>query len=562
VKATASFRVFVSSWLHFVVVSLSVALITACTAAPARPELRPVVLPDLSRSDPGVQAQARERFAAATRKRDGGAEPSDLGTAFGELGMVLHAAEYNDAAEPCYLNAQALSPGEIRWPYYLAQLYKSRGQMDKAEASFKRVLELRPDDVPTLIWLGRLYLDQGRPADADPLFTKANTLAPRTVSVLAGLGRVALARQDFAEAARQLDEALTIDPEAESLHYPLAMAYRGLGQLDKAQPHLRQWRNRDILVPDPLQQDLDLLLESGLSYELRGVRALDARDWPAAAQFFRKGFELTHENSPLRRSLQHKLGTALYMSGDARGAEEQFEGVVRSSPEGGIDESTAKAHYSLGVLMLSSGRRQPGLEHLELAVKYQPNYTEARLALADALRRGGRAEASLAQYGEALTINPRLAQARLGYAMALVQLHRDREARDMLAESIAQNADQPVIAHALARVLAASPDDRVRDGQRAIAIVRELFKTQKTTALGETMAMTLAEVGEYAQAVDIQRGVLAAARKAGLSDAVRRMERNLQLYEHQKPCRTPWSDDETAALVIAPITPAPSAKLQ
>ena len=534
-----------------------------CSSArtPATP-LLPIALPDLSRSDPGVQSQARERFAAVTRKmHDAATEPSDLGTAFGELGMVLHAAEYHDAAEPCYLNAQALAPTEIRWPYYLGDLYKSQGKMDKAEASFKRVLELRPDDLATLIWLGRLYLDQGRPGEAAPLFTKADALAPRTVAVLAGLGRVALARQDYAQAAKQLDEALTIDPEAESLHYPLAMAYRGLGQLDKAQPHLRQWRNRDIFVPDPLQQDLDLLLESALSYELRGVRELEARNWPAAAGFFRKGFALTHENSSLRRSLQHKLGTALYLSGDARGAEEQFEGVVRSSPEGGIDESTAKAHYSLGVLMMSSGRSQQGIEHLSAAVKYQPNYVEARLVLADALRRSRRAEASLVHYREAITMNPRLSQARLGYAMALVQLRRDREARDLLSESMAQHADQPEIAHALARVLAASPDDRVRDGQRAMAIVQVLFKGQKTTELGETMAMTFAELGEYARAVDIQRGVMAAARKAGLSDAVRRMETNLRLYERQKPCRTPWGDDDAAALAIAPIASDASSKL-
>ena len=38
---------------------------------------------------------------------------------------------------------------------------------------------------------------------------------------------------------------------------PLAMAYRGLGDLHKAEPHLRQWRNTDILLPDPLQQELD-----------------------------------------------------------------------------------------------------------------------------------------------------------------------------------------------------------------------------------------------------------------------------------------------------------------
>ena len=43
-----------------------------------------------------------------------------LAAAYGEFGMVLQAAEYFDAAEPPYLNAQKLSPDDARWPYYLA----------------------------------------------------------------------------------------------------------------------------------------------------------------------------------------------------------------------------------------------------------------------------------------------------------------------------------------------------------------------------------------------------------------------------------------------------------
>ena len=52
---------------------------------------------------------------------------------------------------------------------------------------------------------------------------------------------------------------------------------RGLGQIEQAKPHIGQWSNRDIMVPDPRQERLDLVLESGLSYELRGIRAFEAR---------------------------------------------------------------------------------------------------------------------------------------------------------------------------------------------------------------------------------------------------------------------------------------------
>jgi len=68
----------------------------------------------LSRLDAGVQAQVRERYAALTQAKEHAATDAELSTAFGRYGMVLQAAEYFDAAEPCYLNAQRLAPDEMR----------------------------------------------------------------------------------------------------------------------------------------------------------------------------------------------------------------------------------------------------------------------------------------------------------------------------------------------------------------------------------------------------------------------------------------------------------------
>jgi tetratricopeptide (TPR) repeat protein len=526
--------------------------LTVLLAACSKPALLPVTLPDLSRLDPPVQKQVRERFDELQGKN----ESSTQAERYGRYGMILQAAEFFDAAEPSYLNAQKLAPDDVRWPYYLANLYKSRGETDKAEASFKHALQLQPDDVATLIWLGRLELDEGKIADAEQRFTKAYALSPNAVSVLAGLGRVAVEKRDYASAVKYLEQALAIDPEGESLHAPLATAYRGLGQLDKARPHIGQWKNRDLPVPDPRQQDMDLLLESGLSYELRGIREFEIRDWKGAAEFFRRGLALTPDNSPLRRSLQHKLGTALYLNGDLADAETNFAAVVEAAPKQGIDEAAAKAHYSLAVLLASDPQRvSQALPHFEAAIKYQPNYIEAHLAMADFLRRRHNPEPALVQYRETLGINPRHSVARLGYAMCLVDLRRHREARAWLEDAVEQFPDRTEFKIALARVLATSTDDHVRDGQKAIAITQELFKGQRTTVLGETIAMALAEYGDYPQAIAIQRDVMAAAQKAGMTAQLPRMEQNLALYERHQPCRTPWSDDD---LILGPSA-APAA---
>jgi hypothetical protein len=109
---------------------------------------------------------------------------------------------------------------------------------------------------------------------------------------------------------------------------------------------------------------------------------------------------------------------------------------------------------------------------------------------------------------------------------------------------MALHPDRPQFAHALARVLAAAPDDRVRDGERAVSLVRELFKSDRTIDMGETMAMAMAEVGDYRNAAGIQRGIIDAARRGGLQSAVSRMTGNLVRYESGRPCRMPWRDDD------------------
>jgi tetratricopeptide (TPR) repeat protein len=473
-----------------------------------------------------------------------GAGGRELGAAFGEYGMLLHAAEYLEAAKPAYLNAQALIPDDPRWPYYLAQLHRTEGETQEAMAAFRRVLELRPDDVTSLVWLGRMHLDHGEPDVAEPLFQKAQAVAPAVTAAQVGLGQAALAKKDYARAVQLLEGALANEPGQASVYAPLAMAYRGLGQMEKAASLEKQWRNTELTVPDPLRQELDMAVQSGLSFELRGVRELETGSYEAAADLFRQGLALAAPDSSLSRSLRHKLGTALALSGDAPAAAREFEETVRLAPKTGLDEPAAKASYSLGVLLAGSGRSAEAVQSLTIALRYNPNYFEARMALGDILRGMGRFQAALPHYAEAVRLNPRAAEARVSYAMALVRLRRFADARAWLEESVRAQPDRPEIANVLARLLAAAPDASVRDGRRSLAMTQELAKSHTNTELGETMAMALAEVGSFGQAVSVQRDVLEAARQGGAEADVRRMTANLRLYEAGRPSRALWPDDD------------------
>src|SRR5688572_2610777 len=104
--------------------------------------------------------------------------------------------------------------------------------------------------------------------------------------------------------------------------------------------------------------------------------------------------------------------------------------------------------------------------------------------------------------------------------------------------------DQVEFAHALARLLAAAPDAHVRDGRRAMTLMQELVKVQRGFDFGETMAMTLAELGKFEEAAALQRDVIRDVTQAGENDLARLMTGNLRLYESRRPCRTPWRNNE------------------
>ena len=506
----------------------------ACARQEVRPEATVVALPDISRAAPDVQAQLRERHAAMTRAVGQPSPPAERAAAYGDMGKLFVATEFYEAAERCFASARQLAPGDMRWPYYLAQVARLANDPAKAAGLFEQALALQPDHVPSLVWLAEMRLAQSRPADANPLLLKAQALAPREAAALYGLGRVALEERDFAGAVKQLEAALALVPSASRVQYPLAMAYRGLGNAQQAEAHLRLRGETDLPPADGLMGEIGGLLKNAAAYETRGGQAIDDKRWPDAVRELRQAIAVSPNNGFTRLN----LGTALYMTGDASGALEQYQAAVRLRPD------LAKAHFAIGVLKEAAGDDAAAVDAFEAAVRADPESSEAQLSLADALRRTGRVEESLPHYADVLKANPSASQASFGYAMGLVRLKRFGEARDRLAEASRAYPDQPGFPHALARLLAAAPDPRVRDGQRALTIMNELLKSQNTLSSAETMAMVFAEIGEWERAVSWQRQTIDAARQAKQPALLARLTANLRLYEQHKPCRIPWADDD------------------
>lgn len=490
----------------------------------------PVELPDLFELPEPVQVQVREGHDALLRAQAESAPAAALGEAYGEFGLILMATRFYDTAAAAFLNAAAESPGEMRWPYYLAQLYRTTGDQPQARHYFERAVEIDPSYLAALVRLGEMYLDEGRPEEAEPLFEQALAIDSSSAAALSGAGSAALARGEPARAIDYLERALAAGPPAWNVHYALATAYRETGDPARADEYLNQSGGDPPEPPDPLMTAYENLLRSPRAYGNRGAAAMREGRPAEAVSIFREGLAEAPDDADLRR----QLGDALLATGDTRGAGEQYEAALRLNP------TEARAYVGIAVLLAMSGRHAEAIDRYAAAIRHQPDYLEARLGLVDAYRAVGRTDEAAAEASRAVEVAPGFPDAWLGLGLLLTQLERYREARDRLEEAIAIHPDELRLIDLLIRILAAAPDDAARDGQRAMVLAAPLLQAPPNPTIDETVAMALAEVGRYSEAAERQRRAITAAEQAGRPDIARAMAAALTLYEQGRALRSPF----------------------
>ena len=503
--------------------------------------LRPVIRPGFSAMGESAAEQMRERFGALARTvEDGGATAGDLAAAYGGMGDLLLAARELETAEAYYRNAQTLAPGEWRWAHLLGHLYRNQGPLDEAVTFLEHAAEIDPRALATLVRLGEVHLALGRPEVAGPLFERALAVDRGSAAAWYGAGRAALAGNDDDAAVNALGEALALAPDANAIHYPLAMAYRRLGDVEQAREHLTRQGDIEPRPDDPVLREIEQRFESALLLDFRGGEALAAGNWAAAADFFDRALAL----SPDRANLRHRLGTALWRMGDARGAEEAFERIIETTPE------YSEAHFNLAMILAQTDRVEGAIDRLRIVLQRKPGYLGARVALARLLAVDGRQDEARAEYAAALELAPLDAAATLGAAMTLALLERYADAEARLRDAQRAFPDDSRFARALARLLAAAPDRQVRDTRQALALAESLLEERQESrdeslAVGETYAMALAAVGQFATAAAVQRDVRSTAMQTGgEAVVVERLGENLRRYERGEPAPLPWAADE------------------
>ena len=501
----------------------------------------------------------------------GEVSPRQLSQAYGEMGKLYHVQDFLGAAEACYLNAESLAPTDFRWSYYLGHIYRNKGDLEQSIASYQRALEHHPENVPAILGAAEGHLSLNRYDRAHPLFERALALDEDCAPALVGMGKIASSRQETKEAIRNFEAALALQPEANSIHYLLAMSYRRQGDLDQAQAHFQQVAMLERLrrghatagYPDPLMEALDDLTTGWRRHWVRGMRAFGKGRFAEAVREYRTSVALDPRNPvPLT-----DLGSALARMGDLEGAAREYAQALRVSP------GNPMLHYYLGTTLMGLQSEEDAARQYRRAIEANPGFMEAHFQLANLLMRLRRYQQAIPHYKAVAELDSGFGSripagssrggqiqqmsilAHFMRAMALVRLSRHEEALAVLEKGLQVFPGHADMTHALARLLAASPDPRIRNGMRALQLLKDLFQGQGDLELEyvETLAMAFAETGQFEKAAEMQGAMISDLQQNRRYDLARLLAENLALYQRRQPCRRPWREDDP---IFSPVASA------
>jgi tetratricopeptide (TPR) repeat protein len=161
------------------------------------------------------------------------------------------------------------------------------------------------------------------------------------------------------------------------------------------------------------------------SAELHRILAQTAEnqdDFAGAITQYRKALEL----SPALPGLHYELGQALLQSSSNEPARQEAEKeFLRALAD---DPADANSHYLLGEIAWLRSEPDQARAHYQEAVRLQPDFVDARIALGKALTALGRPAEAIQQQSEAIRLDPESEAAHYRLAQAYRKLGRADDA--------------------------------------------------------------------------------------------------------------------------------------
>jgi tetratricopeptide (TPR) repeat protein len=167
--------------------------------------------------------------------------PADVAARLG-LATSLYASRKFDLARVELDDVTRRAPGAAGAQYLLGSVLVELGDYEAARTHLARELAADPTCVGCLSRLAHLAYLEGREAECDSLLAKASALDPADVETRMIAGLLAFRRERYDAAIEHLAFVVERSPGYMAARYQLAMAYRRVGNAQKAAEQLEAYQ--------------------------------------------------------------------------------------------------------------------------------------------------------------------------------------------------------------------------------------------------------------------------------------------------------------------------------
>ena len=295
----------------FLAATARLAACCALSAAAASFDVAPSADVPLDGVPPQLAEVLHTAYAEAEQSVAQALDATGRANAWGKLGMIYHGQRLREQAKAAY--ERALAQAEVpRWRYLRGIALSEQGDIRTAAADFQRVVDAAPDDGVAHYRLGVARSLLGELDAAQRELEAARDLMPDSALVLAALADLASARGDPAQVLDLLQRAWRLEPEAGQLAYKLAMAQRGLGNLEAAREWLARQPDNSLApsIDDPALLEVARTSRSPRFLEAAANWALARGDTEEAANVLAEAALLAPKDTALGLRLVGLLGSS------------------------------------------------------------------------------------------------------------------------------------------------------------------------------------------------------------------------------------------------------------
>ena len=369
---------------------------------------------DLATVDPNLSERLSEKLAVLR------AAPNDA-LANGEVGKLLHAYRLFELAAQFYQRAETLDPGDTRWPYYLGVIEASEGRYDEAIVRFQSALAIYPAFVPAKKRLARALLDDGKFDESLGIYSALLVSEPADAEIRTGIGKVQAALGNTQEAVAHLVRAVEILPNYGEAHYALALAYRDLGDEQRATEQFKRYEEDKLGAPfseDPLMTAVNDLNRSARDYLRAGIEAQKEGRIREAIEHHVRALQLDADLHQAHAGLIVLYGLA----GNSDAARRHYQQALTLNP------NSVAVHYNYGRLCYDEENYKQADESFQRALEINPDDAFVNNNMGETKEQLGRIEDAIRYYRRAVANRPDYGHAHFNLGRTMMQQNRPEDA--------------------------------------------------------------------------------------------------------------------------------------